>query len=452
MKTTPSHKSTITCIGSDQEENQGTVDPSVLAQNIFNDPEALDLLRNSILTVRGVLKAQNSNRNIAGALKARHTECDIDAPATKRPRMAGNPSESEEVDNDDMEVEVIENNSGKNYEVNLVDEDEFNQSASHWQVSEELSSFLGMIPKPLFSFERKAICRKYPHPDVDSVYTPILDDYLSSLVPGVKAVDKENKFLQDRLLDTSGPASVLFEHIYGTLAQSKPGDTIRITYEQMSELGTITSNAIRQLGNASALLSQERRKAVLHKINSQGTLASLALEEFPQVGRKLFSEGFEQWIKTCSETAKTLLQPAAVGNRKPQFFQGRIIPFRKSQGNHWGSAFQGSTISAATSSEDPTGVEAGVEEGSTVSHLHLLHPAHKRISTRYEFKFKANNFKSPSSSRTVKTFLPKLGSYKQQPLGFRNSSGLSLAYSQFFYQLCIQRKILGLSIWRSTRC
>ena len=61
---------------------------------------------------------------------------------------------------------------------------------SRWQASEELSSFLSTLHKPLSAFERRAITRKYPRPDVNSVYTPILDSYLPSLLPGIKTVDK----------------------------------------------------------------------------------------------------------------------------------------------------------------------------------------------------------------------------------------------------------------------
>ena len=50
----------------------------------------------------------------------------------------------------------------------------------------------------LSAFERKAITRKYPRPGVDYVYTPTLDNYLPSLLPGVKTVDKDNIFFQVR--------------------------------------------------------------------------------------------------------------------------------------------------------------------------------------------------------------------------------------------------------------
>ena len=108
------------------------------------------------------------------------------------------------------------------------DENEFCHSA-RWQASEELSSFLGTLHKPLSAFERKAITRTYPRPDVDSVYTPALDNYLPSLLPGIKTVDKDLRFLQDRVLDTLGPISMLFEHIYGFLAETKPGENVTLS-------------------------------------------------------------------------------------------------------------------------------------------------------------------------------------------------------------------------------
>ena len=63
------------------------------------------------------------------------------------------------------------------------------------------------------------------------------------------------------------PKGMLFAHIYGFLVEIKPGENVTLSYEQMKNLGEITSSAIRLLGNASALLSKERRNAVLNKIN-----------------------------------------------------------------------------------------------------------------------------------------------------------------------------------------
>ena len=91
----------------------------------------------------------------------------------------------------------------------------------------------------------------------------------------------------------------------------------------------MTANSIRLIGNASALMSKQRRGTILFKINSSGALSSMASEDFPDAGKFLFGEGFEARIKTRCETAKTLLRAAQVGQRSSQFFRGRTTQFRK---------------------------------------------------------------------------------------------------------------------------
>ena len=309
----------------------GSVKGKDLVGHIFSDPEALRMLQDAILS-----KVPKSP--ITGALKAPLKASDIRPPATKRPRGAEN--YSIEMEDEYPEQGIQDNDNPFPHDTSGEDEEDLNQSASRWQASESLASFLGTMHKPLTVFERKAICRKYPRPDVEAVYTPNLDAYLSSLVPGVKAVDKERKFVQDRLLDAMGPTGVLFEHIYGTLSDMSPDEEISLSYEQMNEMGAMVSNTIRLIGNASALLSKDRRTAVLQKINSKGTLTSLAAEEFPEAGKNLFGEGFAARIKTRSEIAQTLLQASSVGSKPTQFFRGRTTPFRR-RGSHWGGASRG---------------------------------------------------------------------------------------------------------------
>ena len=342
----PSDNAAISLQRAEPKEGEGNVRPVSLVQQIFSDPEALNLLRQAFHSsshedgAHGALKAPSSvtKSTSAGASKAHSASGNDTAtytPATKRPRGAENYSD---------EVVVIEpngTNPSTSHPAGEDDEDDELCHSARWQASEQLSAFLGTLHKPLSAFERKAITKNYPRPDVDFVYTPSLDNYLPSFLPGVTTVNKDKKFLQDRVLDTMGPVAMLFEHVYGFLAETKPGENVILSYEQMKDLGAITSNAIRLLGNASALLSKERRKAVLNKINSKGTLSSLASEEFPQAGKSLFGEGFEARIKTRSETAKTLLSAASVGqnSRPAQFFRGRTTPFRR-RGNRWGGSSQ----------------------------------------------------------------------------------------------------------------
>ena len=108
----------------------------------------------------------------------------------KRPRLNAYPEADQQVEAEELD-------------------DELALPASRWQASPELTDFIESFRKPLQPFDRKAICRQYPRPDVEVAYTPALDNYLCSLVSGVKQADKDGRFLQDRVLDILGPMSFL---------------------------------------------------------------------------------------------------------------------------------------------------------------------------------------------------------------------------------------------------
>ena len=175
---------------------------------------------------------------------------------------------------------------------------------------------------------------------MEAAYTPVVDNYLSSLVSGVKQADKDGRFLQDRVLDILGPLSIAFEHLHAINLQAEEGCSITLTTEQTNGLSHAIYNSIRLVGNAAALLSKERRSLVLKKINPKGSLSSLATEEFPDAKKSLFGDGFEQRLKARSETAKTLFQASNVGKAPPMFFRGRTTPFR-SRGYRGVGAFRG---------------------------------------------------------------------------------------------------------------
>ena len=201
----------------------------------FGDTEALNLLRQAFngfsheAGVHGAPKARSSvtKSNSAGAFKA-HSANENDTatytPATKRPRGAENYS-------DEVAIEPDGSNPGTCHPTEEDDEDDELCHSARWQASEQLSEFLGTLHKPLSVFERKAFTRKYPRPDLDCVYTPSLDSYLPSLLPGAKTVEKDITFLQERVLDTMGPVAMLFEHVYGFIAESKPCKNMIISYE-----------------------------------------------------------------------------------------------------------------------------------------------------------------------------------------------------------------------------
>ena len=117
--------------------------------------------------------------------------------ATKRPRRADNLSE---------DVLLIEPGASGSFSSDENEEKDHNPCQSlRWQANEELSSFLG---KPLSPFEQKAVTKRYSRSKLDSLYTLTKENYLPSLVPGVKTVDKRMRFLQDRVSTTFGPVTM----------------------------------------------------------------------------------------------------------------------------------------------------------------------------------------------------------------------------------------------------
>ena len=110
----------------------------------------------------------------------------------------------------------------------------------------------------------------------------------------MKQADKDSRFLQDRVLDIVGPMSFAYEHLNLNLHQCEEETGIKLTQEQVKRLFNAIYNSMALVGDVSALLSKERHSLVLKKINSKGTLASLAAEEFPDAKKNLFGDGFEE--------------------------------------------------------------------------------------------------------------------------------------------------------------
>jgi len=146
------------------------------------------------------------------------------------------------------------------------------------------------------NFERKTMCREYPRPNVDAVYTPELDDYIAALVQGAKAIDKDSRFLQDKVLDITGPLCMMFEHLTA-MSDSSPTKDLTLSQDQVQSLLQAVSYSIRLVGNVSSLILATSRSTVLNKINNHGSLASLGKEDYPNAGRKLFGVGFEARLK-----------------------------------------------------------------------------------------------------------------------------------------------------------
>ena len=142
--------------------------------------------------------------------------------------------------------------------------------------------------------------------------------------------------MQDIILDTFGPLCTIkmFENLLVMLDNLGSNGVVQLDKSSINCFLSCVKLALLIAGDASASINVNRRELVLKKINP--LLASMAQEHFPDAERKLFGPGFEQKLKTRSETADTIEKAAKVsapGRGKP-FFRG--IAFRGRQSTRGG--------------------------------------------------------------------------------------------------------------------
>ena len=153
---------------------------------------------------------------------------------------------------------------------------------------------------------------------MSSLYTPVLDNYLSSLVAGAKGVDKEPKRLQYQILNNVGPLSMAFEHVSSWQSNQDGIETITIPSSNINGLYACLTKALCLLGSINNQLTTQRRKLILDKLNPK--LNSLGTEPFPEAGKVLFGQSFEEKIKQRNETAR-MISAATAKKPSQQFFR-----------------------------------------------------------------------------------------------------------------------------------
>ena len=145
---------------------------------------------------------------------------------------------------------------------------------SEGKMNRQARNFLhswNLLPENPPQIMRGKLCRDFPQPDVNAVYTPELDEYIAALVQGAKALDKGHRFLQDKVLDITGPLCFVFEHLTSMKDSASKEEGVTLTKDEIQNMLTAVSHFIRLVGNAPSLLTATCRSAVLNKINSHGS-------------------------------------------------------------------------------------------------------------------------------------------------------------------------------------
>lgn len=138
-------------------------------------------------------------------------------------------------------------------------------------------------------------------------------------IQGVAAPDKPLKELQDNILDIFGPLCTVYENLLSMFNTIGTDSVIQLEKDSVSAFLTCIKHAMLLAGDVSTRVAINRRELVLKKINP--LLLSLANEDFSGTQRQLFGAGFEQRLKTRSETAETIGKASRVG--KPRAHGGR---------------------------------------------------------------------------------------------------------------------------------
>ena len=173
---------------------------------------------------------------------------------------------------------TLESSAQENEVDSTAFDEEFASPNSRWEASDELSNFLGTTNKRMNKFERRALVRSYPRPNIDAVYTPSMDDYLKPLIPGIMAPDKPLKDLQDNILDTFGPLCTMFENLLVMLDCLGNEGVVQLDKSSINSFLSCVKHALLLAGDASASINVNRRELVLKKINP--LLASMAQEHY----------------------------------------------------------------------------------------------------------------------------------------------------------------------------
>jgi hypothetical protein len=223
-----------------------------------------------------------------------------------------------------------------NYELEELDTENILSPISRWEASATLSQFLETAVKRLNKFERKTLVKTYPRPNVDAVYTPAMDECLKPFIHGVATPDIPHKDLQDSVLDVFGPLCTAYENLLSMESTMTSDGVVELDATGVRSFQDCLKHALLLTGDVVARISTNRRELVLKKISP--LMVSLAQEEFSDTNRNLFGSGFEQRLKTRSETAETIGKASRAGN--PVFRGASSRGFHRPRGGRQGFNFK----------------------------------------------------------------------------------------------------------------
>lgn len=303
-----------------ESTNGGATGDSSIIQELRRMEDALNHSIDRVVKRVDALERTTAPPAKRTATETRHTpstlwaDRGVDEPLPLRPLDDWPPSDDEE----------SESAGGSGRTKDLADVGVKPYSLSDDVAKRVASSFTTVLPNS----ERKRVRDAHPFPDLNETRCPRLDSlFSSSKIPKeTRTMDRELARVQALMHDPVAPLLWMIHSI----------DTIPV-----DEARAALEDSVHLLGNASANLSQLRRRRILKSVNPE--LADLAEEDlFKTSAPNLFGAGFEQKMKERAESVKLLevAKPQSLQSRK--FFRGGrpTIPQRgggqaNRGGSHW---------------------------------------------------------------------------------------------------------------------
>ena len=169
---------------------------------------------------------------------------------------------SEELSDDSLEII----RAVKRPRIEICDHDELEESDliaapnARWDASESLKELIDASIQPLKRFERRAIKKEFPRPNIDAAYTPNLDSYLVPLIPGIKAPDETLRDLHDKICDVFGPLGVMYENFLPLVEAINHQGEVTLDHPTLAAFINCLKKSVLLVGDASASLTTRRRE------------------------------------------------------------------------------------------------------------------------------------------------------------------------------------------------
>lgn len=171
-----------------------------------------------------------------------------------------------------------------------------------------MERYLGRhLKRCLSKEEREALFKEHPRPDIDACVPPKIDKYLFDFLGKrfPKQQDTDLTKIQSAVLATARPVISEWQGLPEGGIDEDPEMSVPAV-----EVLSLCQRTICLVGNASELISQERRSKVLETVDT--TWTKYGAEHYPKAGKMLFGDDFKMTLTEKVEKDTALAKAVAI--------------------------------------------------------------------------------------------------------------------------------------------